>query len=165
MNRVLVIVVMILTNCITAGCTSRQADTMDAEQEAAIADSLLTITEEYNAVWESLDFERISTYHADDFTYYRRGVVDSASHSDFRQAFHDNVATQITVYWADASNISVDVLGRDAGVVAFLFRGGVETPDGAKHDYDGALTYVFERRGEEWQIVHIHESAYTPEAP
>jgi ketosteroid isomerase-like protein len=50
-------------------------------------------------------------------------------------------------------------------VVAFVFRGGVETLDGATHDYDGALTYVYERRGEHWRIVHIHESAFLPESP
>jgi ketosteroid isomerase-like protein len=145
---------------ITAGCGTRPDKDTDAEQEAAIVTTLLSTTEEYNAVWESLDFERISAYHGDDFTYYRRGVVDSAS--DFQMAFLENVATQITAYWSYASSISVDVLGQDAGIVAFLFRGGVETPGGAKHDYDGAPTYVFERRRGDWKIVHIHESAYLP---
>lgn len=147
------------------GCTSPQSDSLDAEQEAAIADTLLSVTEAYNDVWQQLDYEQIVAYHADDFTYYRRGVVDTASQADFEQSFHDNVATQITAYWSAATDVSVKVLGRDAGIVAFVFRGGVETPDGARHDYDGALTYVYERRGDKWQIVHIHESAYDPGSP
>jgi len=109
-------------------------------------------------------FEKIGAYHADNFSYYRRGVVDTASHDNFEQSFHDNVSTQITAYWADATDIRVDVLSRNSGIVAFVFRGGVETPDGAKHDYDGALTYVFKRSGDEWQLVHIHESAYNSDS-
>ena len=147
------------------GCTPENDGVLSAEDEAAIASTLLSIAEEYNTVWETLDSEQISAFHADEFTYYRRGTVDSASAADFRRAFQDNVATQITAYWADASSVSVDVLNRDAGLVAFLFRGGVETPDGTEHAYSGALTYVFERHSEAWQIVHIHESAYNPEPP
>lgn len=149
----------------TVSCAAGQDTRPNTEREAAIADTLLSITETYNAVWEELDLERMSEYHAADFTYYRRGVVQSASQSEFEQAYHDDVATQITSYWADATNTWVEVLGPDAGVVAFVFRGEVVTPDGAVHDYDGALTYVFERRNTEWQIVHIHESEYFPESP
>jgi ketosteroid isomerase-like protein len=148
-----------------AGCASTPPRRLNPEQEAAIAEALLSTTAAYNAAWEALDVRRITAFHADDFTYYRRGVVDSDSHADFARAYHENVATQITGYWASASDTWVKVLGPDAGIVAFVFRGGVETPDGARHDYDGALTYVYERRGGEWRITHIHESAYLPESP
>ena len=164
-TRTLPLVAVLLMGGVAVGCAPPQAQRLDVEQEAAIADTLLSITEAYNAVWEELDLERISEYHADDFTYYRRGEVQSASQTEFEQAYHDDVATQITAYWADATETSVDVLGPDAGVVAFVFRGGVETPDGATWDYHGALTYVFERRDGQWRIVHIHESAYSPESP
>lgn len=89
-------------------------------------------------------------------------MVDSESNTDFERAYHENVATQITAYWASASDTWVKVLGPNAGLVAFVFRGGVETPDGARYDYDGALTYVFERREGQWRLTHIHESAYQP---
>ncbi len=163
--RVLPLFGVLLMCGFVVGCPSPQPDGLDAEQEATIADTLLSITEAYNDVWEQLDYEQISAYHAEDFTYYRRGVVDTATQRDFEQTFHDNVATQITAYWADATDVWVEVLGRDAGIVAFVFRGGVETPDGTKHNYDGALTYVYKRRGDKWQIVHIHESAYLPDSP
>ena len=91
--------------------------------------------------------------------------MDSESSADFERAYHENVATKITKYWATASDTWVKVLGPDAGIVAFVFRGGVETPDGARHKYDGALTYVYERRGGQWLITHIHESAHLPESP
>jgi len=148
-----------------AGCFASSSEELTAAQEAEIAETLLSITETYNAVWEELDLERISEYHADDFTYYRRGVVQSASQTEFERAYHDDVATQITAYWADATDTWVEVLGPNSGIVAFVFRGGVETPDGGEFDYDGALTYVYEQRDDEWKIVHIHESAYLPESP
>lgn len=164
-TQTLPLVAVLLLGSIAVGCVSTQAQRLDAERELAIADTLLAITKAYNAAWEELDLERISEYHADDFTYYRRGVVQSASQTEFEQVYHDDVATQITSYWANATETWVEVLGPDAGVVAFVFRGGVETPDGATYDYDGALTYVYERRGGRWQVVHIHESAYLPESP
>jgi len=158
-------VVSLLACGLIFGCTSPSGEELSAERETEIAETLLSITEAYNAVWEELDLERISEYHADDFTYYRRGVVQSASQTEFEQAYHDDVATQITAYWANATDTWVEVLGPNSGVVAFVFRGGVETPDGGKFDYDGALTYIYERRDEKWQIVHIHESAYIPDSP
>ncbi len=158
-------VVSLVVCALLFGCGAPSGEELRAEQEAEIANTLLTITDAYNSAWEELDLEKISEYHAADFTYYRRGVVQSASQPEFEQAYHDDVATQITSYWANATDTWVEVLGPDSGVVAFVFRGGVETPDGAKFDYDGALTYIYERRDEKWQIVHIHESAYLPDSP
>ena len=155
---------LLLLNTVPVGCASTASLRLNSEQEAAISEILLSTTAAYNAAWEALDFDRISEFHADDFTYYRRGIVDSESNADFERAYHENVATQITGYWASASHTWVKVLGPEAGIVAFVFRGGVETPDGAKHTYDGALTYVYERRGGQWRITHIHESAYLPES-
>lgn len=155
----------ILLSTVAVGCASTSAQRLNPEEEAAIVEALLSTTAAYNAAWEDLDLRRISEFHADDFTYYRRGLVDSQSNGDFERAYYENVATQITAYWATASDTWVKVLGPDAGIVAFVFRGGVATPDGARHSYDGALTYVFERRHGEWRITHIHESAYLPATP
>jgi uncharacterized protein (TIGR02246 family) len=155
----------LVLSMVGVGCASISPPPLSSDQEAAISEALLSTTAAYNAAWEALDFEQIAKFHAADFTYYRRGVVDSESNDDFARAYHENVATQISGYWASASDTWVKILGPDAGIVAFVFRGGVETPDGAKHNYDGALTYVYERRDGQWRITHIHESAYLPESP
>ena len=59
-------------DCVRYGCrcTSHKADKLDAEQEAAIANMLHSITEANITVWEELDIRRPSEYHADDFSYY-----------------------------------------------------------------------------------------------
>ena len=155
----------LLLSVVIVGCASLSSSRLSSDQESAISEALLSTTAAYNAAWEALDFEQIAKFHAADFTYYRRGVVDSESNDDFARAYHENVATRISGYWAAASDTWVKVLGSNAGIVAFVFRGGVETPDGAKHSYDGALTYVFERSDGQWRITHIHESAYLPELP
>ena len=53
--RVLPLFGVLLMCGFAVGCTSPQPNGLDAEQEAAIADTLLSITEEYNDVWEQLD--------------------------------------------------------------------------------------------------------------
>ncbi len=164
------VIVLLLVCFVVSGCMSASNLRLNAEQKAAVRHSLLSVTEAYNAAWESLDYEQISAFHGTDFTYYRRGAVDSDSYADFERAFHENVATQITTYWADMSDTWVNVLSQNAGVVAINFRGGVETPDGEtpdgeKHDYNGALTYVLERIEGRWKITHIHESEFIPESP
>ena len=73
------LVAALLTSGLAIGCSPPRTAGLSAEREAAIADTLLSLTEAYNEVWEELDLERISEYHAADFTYYRRGVVQSAS--------------------------------------------------------------------------------------
>jgi len=167
MSRTLVssLLAPLLFSTVVVGCVSTSPQRLSSEEEAAISEALLSTTEAYNAAWEDLDFGRIAEFHSEDFTYYRRGAVDSKSNADFERAYHENVATQISGYWASTSDTWVKVLGPDAGIVAFVFRGGVETPDGVRHTYDGALTYVYERRGGRWRITHIHESAYLPDSP
>ena len=143
---------------LVTGCTAMQSAQHGTTTHAEIADILLSVSNEYNAAWEALDPVRIAKFHAEDFTYYRQGVIAAASPEEFQEMYHDDVATQITAYRADTSEVVVKTLAPDAGIVAFLFRGEVTTPNGATHEYSGALTYVFERRMGEWKVVHIHES-------
>lgn len=157
-DRIVTLGAILLAVSVVAACAPTQSAQLDPNTETEIAETLLSVTNEYNSVWEALDLERIAEHHADDFTYYRRGVVAAASPQEFEQMYHDEVATQITSYRAEASDIRVEVLGPDAGMAAFLFRGEVTTPDGAAHEYSGALTYVFERRDGEWKVAHVHES-------
>lgn len=149
---------ILMTLAVLAACTATRSARPDPSSEAEIAGVLRSLTDEYNAAWEQLDLPRIVEYHAEDLTYYRQGVVAAASPEEFERMYHDEVATQITSYGAETSDLVVKALGPDAGMVAFLFRGEVTTPDGTTHDYSGALSYVFERRAGEWRIVHIHES-------
>lgn len=158
------VLAVVCTSLVVSGCTSLPDVSSASRSEESVVEELLSITEAYNDIWEELDYDGIAEYHASDFTYYRRGVVDTESQDDFARSFNENVATQITAYWSDASEISVDLIGSDAGLVAFLFRGGVRLPDGTEVPYDGALTYVWERREGRWQLVHIHESAYLPDS-
>ncbi len=128
-----------------------------------VAETILSLTNKYNAVWETLEWERIAPFHSNDIRYYWRGVLASSSQAEFKRHFHEDILTEIQGYSATTVDPHVQALGSDAGVVSFEFRGQVVTPDGKTHDYSGAMSYVFERREGDWKIVLIHESAPVPE--
>ena len=158
-GRNLPLIALLLLGGMGAGGASAQTAGAEADQEAAIADTLLALTDSYNAAWEDLDLEQISQFHADDLRYYWRGATASSSQADFERLFREDILSQIRAYSAKVLDPHVEVLGSYAGAVSFVFDGVVETPEGVSLDYDGALTYVFERRDGEWKLVLIHESA------
>ncbi len=133
-----------------------------AQGEDDLAEFLLSLTNEYNAAWETLNLDSISEFHSDDIRYYWRGLLVCASQSEFERHFREDILTVITAYSAETVEPHVEVLGPDAGVVSYGFRGQVVTPDGETQDYSGALSIVFERRDGDWKVVLIHESAPEP---
>lgn len=149
-----------------SGCGSAEPARLDAEREAALADSILSLTRQYNAAWESLSADRISAFHSDDFHYYWRGSTDASSRAEYDRLLREEILPSMQKWSAEMHDPYVKVLGPNAAVVSFEFSSGVLNAAGEPDDYgSGALTYVFERRDGKWKIVLIHESAAMPDGP
>lgn len=131
-----------------------------AQEEEALADTILALTDVYNAAWEALDPEAILRFHSDDFRYYWRGSsAGMSSKAAFERVLRDEILPGMRKWSAEVIDPQVEMLGRDGAVVSFEFTSEAEDTAGEPFDYGaGALSYVFERRDEGWPIVLIHES-------
>ena len=133
-------------------------------REGAVADTVLALTEAYNAAWEALDPEAILAFHPDDLRYYYRGSGGMSSKAAFEGVLREEILPAMRSWSMGVVDPHVEVLGPDAAVVSFAFDTDVVGASGRPYDYrSGALTYVFERRGGSWKIVLMHESAPVPE--
>jgi ketosteroid isomerase-like protein len=124
--------------------------------------TLLDLTNAYNAAWETLDVDTISAFHADDIRYYWRGDLACANQQEFKPLL-EGILTDINAYSAVMVDPNVYVISPNAGIVSFQFDGQVDDHQGQTHEYDGAMTYVFEKRNGQWKLTLIHESAPVPE--
>lgn len=138
-----------LAGALLLGCASSHPAPPEADEEA-IASTVLGLTEAYLDAWESLDKDRILSFHSDDIRYYWLGKGTISSNSDFARLL-DQILPGIKSWSVQVKDQHVEVLGRDAAVVSFLTQAG-------------ASTYVFERRDGQWKIINIHESEPIPAA-
>ena len=142
-----------------AACVS-ESQTMTRENEAALTDSLLVLTNRYNAAWEAVRPDSIVAFHSDDFEYYFFDArIDELSEEMLREEWIGD----LDEYSIDMTGPSVEILGRDAGIVSFLFRDHGVDMAGVVTETEGALSYVFERRAGVWKLVRIHHSGPMPE--
>jgi ketosteroid isomerase-like protein len=165
-GRTLPLVAVLLLGCTGSGMTSAQPRRLDAQQEAALAETIFAVTERYNAAWEALSAESILAFHPDDLRYYYRGSGGISSRAVFERILRDEILPSMRSWSMKVIDPHVKVLGPDAATVSFVFDTEVVDASGQPDDYgSGALTYVFERRDGEWQIILIHESAPVPQGP
>lgn len=149
----LIIVLLVLTAC--------SAPNFD---ESEIRKQIMDVTQAYNLAWETLDMESVAQYHSDDFHYYWRGQLSVGTNAEFLEAYPEIMAT--TKEWKmTVLNPTVQVLGKDAAIVAFSVDTHLIATDGSVFDYgSGALSYVWNRINDEWKLAHIHESAKDKES-
>ena len=150
---------ILLTCCMALGCVSTTSSRLTAEQEAAISDTVLSLTEAYNTAWEGLRADSILQFHGDGFQYY---WFDQRVSDGFEEVLRTEWLDRIEEYSIGMIDPQVKVLGADAAVVSFQFQER-EMADGAVQESTGALGYIFERQAGTWKIVRIHHSGSVPE--
>lgn len=147
---------LLLGTGLAFGCEAPgPAQTLTAEHEAALADTLLAVAEEWNAAWAELDPEPYLAHYGDEARFYYQGAeLDRAA---LGEVVREEMAG-IERWSTELVDPRVEVLGPDAGVVSFRYEGEWEDTDGETRDIEAALTLVFERRDGEWTVVQAHES-------
>lgn len=141
----------------TAACSPPpDANMTDAERRTTAA-AVDSATNSFRNAQRALDTERTVAHIAPDFTMYLDGA----------RTTYDSVIASIraslptfTHVESQYSDVSVRVLSRDAAVVSFTFRDSVVTNAGVTMRFTGPTTLVWERRGDDWRIVHADADHY-----
>jgi uncharacterized protein (TIGR02246 family) len=125
------------------------------QREAALGDALLVLAGEWTAAWNAMDPERMLRLHADDGLFYWPFGRDTAR--EFEEVLSSKIIPNVR-YSIEMIEPHVRLLGPDAGIVSFRLHGGeISVRSGETRPYASAVSLVFQRRGGEWKIVHIHE--------
>jgi len=144
---------------VVIGCAPSDRSASAAHDEA-LADTLLSLAEDYNAAWEQWRAEPILRLHSKDFQYY---WYDQRLAQDFEEILREEWLPRSKEYSIQMIDPHVEPLGRNAGVVSFQFHDREVSTAGAVQEHGGALTYIFERRGSDWKLIRVHQSGPVPE--
>lgn len=158
----IVLLTAVLLGGVGTGCAPADSRQMTAEREAAVADTLRALTRQVDSLFKALDPEPYLALYSGDTHFYYDG-----SHLP-RKKFEAVVRKEMKAFERFSTTMmepQVEVLGPDAGVVSFRYRGEAVDTAGTTREMTAAVTVVFERRNGEWKIVQAHESFPPPEGP
>lgn len=145
----------LLVGIVGAGCSSVERGQLSSEREAAIADTLLSLTRQVDTAFTQLEPGPYLRYYSEDAHFYYRGA-----HLP-KKKFETVVRREMAAFERYSTEIldpRVEVLGPNGGVVSFRYRGQVADTTGDTRSVSAAVTLVFERRNGQWKVVQAHES-------
>lgn len=157
--RAAVLLIAVLPGSLGTACVPADSGQMTAEREAALADTLRALTHQVDSAFTALEPEPYLALYSDDTHFYYDG-----SHLP-RKKFEAVVRKEMGAFESFSTTMMgarVEVLGPDAGVVSFRYRGEAVDTAGNTQEMTAAVTVVFERRGGQWKVVQAHESFPTP---
>ena len=115
---------------------------------------LLSLTEQWVRTWNEKDVDRMQQLQADDLLY---GVFGSFTQGPvLLEQLRSNNFWGVT-YTLRTVDPKVRILSSDTALVLFKLVGTSVGPKGSQ-PYRSLFTLVYQRRGGEWKIVHIHDS-------
>jgi ketosteroid isomerase-like protein len=152
---------------VTAGACTR-SEQLTPDQRAAIARQIETQVRDAYDLSHPKAAERMVALYAD------TGRIVSAAGGQAIVS-RDTVLQGIRLFWQNVgSNMRepqwiwthtyVDVLSPSAAVFTGTYRVPHHTPRGEAHEIAGAMTLVFQKRGEKWGVVQEHLSDAPPSA-
>jgi ketosteroid isomerase-like protein len=142
------------------GCTAGDAGELTAEREAALADTLRSVLQDFNDAFFALEPGPYLDYFPEDFHFY--GRADYMTRTEYGEGIRELMGGDRD--WSgDVRDVRVEVLGPDAGTASYTWRATVVDTAGNEEEHAGAVTVVFERREGEWRVVRAHESQSTPD--
>lgn len=131
----------------SAGLTS-------SDDAAAAKAILLGLTQEWVRTWNEKDVDRMQQLHDSDFLYgiYGRFMDGQKLLKLIREED----------FWGLTYNLKmveprVRLLSSDTALVLFQLEGKSVGPKGAR-PYASLFTLVYQRRGGDWKIIHVHDS-------
>lgn len=155
-GRLIAIIAVLISFGLVVGCGGESnSSQLTPEQESAIADSVLSLTEDVLATWEDLNPEPYLDYYSEDVHFYYQGSELP------RNKFEEVVRKEMGAYQEFTTELSdpqVEVLGADAAVVSFKYKGTAVDTAGNQESLNAAFSVIFEHRNDGWKIVQAHES-------
>jgi len=147
------------------GCSTSTPPPESPKRQDAAAE-LKPVVEKVLAAWTTLDPKNPAPYYAKDagLTFYDISPLKYAGWSEYEAGFQ-----KVAAAWKSIKlNLNPDLQANRAGNIAwasYTVAFEIEPKDGATMKGDARTTDIFEKRGNDWIIIHEHVSAPMPETP
>ena len=152
-SLVVLIGVIVLTS---SACTFRMREASDEEQAQVVAE-IMALTQQVQAAAERTDVLGLFRYHSDPgtFEHIHNGVRFTRDEliADYREIYADVESQEI-----DIGDPLISILSRNVVLVASQGTFKTTMKSGSTLSGDIAWTYVWQREGESWTLLHAHQS-------
>jgi uncharacterized protein (TIGR02246 family) len=145
-------------SCWRAAC-QKEYEKMDAQQKEHIEKAIIQTLDEYFEAASQCDARRFMSFfvETDDMT-----VIENEEIRPSRKVFEEwanEFFKGVTKLDATAEERRVFPLSLDVAVATGILRYSAQTTSGDTVGGRNAFTFVFVKKGERWQIHHVHESS------
>lgn len=122
------------------------------------ADDALHVIQRWAAAFSESNVDAIVSLYAPDATFFGTGSKALVTSPDQIRSYFDAALNRDKPRGAELLERWVQVVSDDVVIVTGKDRVS-GTKDGQLHSSEGRVTFVLEKRGTGWQIVHFHRSA------
>lgn len=163
--RVALLILSLISTPLTSGCaaggvqpvsvaTDRPGAAQTSAEVADVTSELLGLTQEWVRTWNEKDVDRMQELHSDDFLY---GIF--GSFGDGRALLN---ALRRENFWGVTYTLKMEkplvrILSSDTALVLFQLVGKSVSSKGER-PYASLFTLVYQKRGDDWKIIHVHDS-------
>jgi uncharacterized protein (TIGR02246 family) len=163
---VLSLAIGLLSQPAFAECLAAPDDQSVVGDDAASVKQVRECFEKFNEAWKARDMAFIRSYFANDpdmLLFFERRQLRGW---DKVEMLYENMFAHALAGSVKSTYSNVDAMANgDMAYVAANFHLQVTDPEGEESADEGRVTVVFERRGENWVVVHRHTSFQAPPGP
>ncbi len=146
---------------LTAFASSCVREEPSADSTAPITDEdVIEAIRDYHAAWEALEFDRVTSFHADGFEYLF--FTDLVKSDAFPAILTDSWMAGVVEYEINETDFRVLAIKPDNAYVSLQVSDRSVYDDGSVARTVGSMTYLL-RRDDEWKIIRLHHAGPVPD--
>ena len=128
---------------------------MTPADKATISSEIEERVQDYVDALKAKDIERVLAFCSDSPRFVHAGDGEIfGGHAKWSALIRDTIEQIDHVLYWNNDDIHIEPLALDAAVYTMNFEAAWVKKDGEKVEFTGSWTYVFQKFGSEWQIIH-----------
>ena len=154
-------IAIIFVTLVSLSCSADRID-LTSSQIAEITDEVLNSSQQMRRYSSLGDWDSMKAFYSDspNFRFYENGTLQYASAEDVRTAL-SNLPSSTTIQ-TEYEDTEVRVLSSHLVIVGALYQSHYSDSSGVSFKWNGALSAIWTKEGEEWRILSGHSSAPLP---
>ena len=149
-----------------AECLADPGDLSVVRDDAASAEQVRECFDKFQEAWKARDMAFVRSFYAHDpdmLLFFERRQLRGWNKVE---TLYENMFAHALAGSVKSGYSNIDVMASDdMAYVAANFHLQVTNPEGEESTDEGRVTVIFERRGDQWVVVHRHTSFQAPPGP
>ena len=158
------LILMAVAGLMVFGCEKSPNPQIDVAQKANVEKAIIEAADQYLEVARRRDVAGFMSFFADtaEMTVAENGMIypSRKAFEEFAVGFFKETVEMEATY----EKRQVIPLSADAALVTGILRYAAKQRSGETFGGRNAFTYVFIKKGDRWQFIHVHESSVPAES-